>query len=361
MAEILCAGVTHHPGFIGFDEDLNLLLRLTLDSNKVPNRLKDQRNWPAGMRAEWGEDAGLSAARRHRAQIVEGFRRVRKRIEEFKPDFIVIWGDDQYEQFREECVPPFNVFMLDELECQPYLQKTAANPGAKNIWKEPIEKKFHFRGHRAGAGYLTKQLIDRDFDVSYSYRVRAGQELPHSFFNTMLYIDYDRTGFDFPIVPFHVNCYGSTVIRSKGGIAHLTEPGAASFDPPSPTARRCFDIGRETAMILRDSPWRVALVASSSWSHAFLTEKNGFIYPDLEADRRILERFREGEYQSLRELSLTDMENAGQQEVLNWMCLAGALAELKYEAEFLDYAESYIFNSNKCTAIFSDRQRPVAR
>jgi hypothetical protein len=29
-----------------------------------------------------------------------------------------------------------------------------------------------------------------------------------------------------------------------------------------------------TAKIMADSPWRVALMASSSWSHSFLTGKN---------------------------------------------------------------------------------------
>ena len=44
------------------------------------------------------------------------------------------------------------------------------------------------------------------------------------------------------------------------------------FDPPSPSPKRFMDLGAATARALRDSPFRVALLASSSWSHAFLVE-----------------------------------------------------------------------------------------
>jgi hypothetical protein len=46
------------------------------------------------------------------------------------------------------------------------------------------------------------------------------------------------------------------------------------------------------------------------------------------------------------------MEAAGQHELLNWLCLAGAMAELGRSAEIVDYVESWVFNSNKCFAVF---------
>ena len=33
------------------------------------------------------------------------------------------------------------------------------------------------------------------------------------------------------------------------------------------------------------SPWRVALIASSSWSHSFLVAKNALMFRDVESDR----------------------------------------------------------------------------
>jgi hypothetical protein len=353
MGNVLGAGVTHHPGFLGPDQDLGRLLRLTLKSDKVPARFKDQDSWPVAMRAEWGTDEGLTAARRHRQQVFDDFRKVRARIVAFRPDFVLIWGDDQYEQFKEECVPPFNVFIVDELLSQPYLTTSPVNPGAANFWGEPVETTFRYRGHRQAAGYLTQRLLEAEFDVAYAYRVRDGHPLPHSFLNTLMYLDCDRAGFEWPVVPFHVNCYGSTVIRSRGSIGHLRDDGGQVFDPISPTPKRCFDLGRAIARIVRESPWRVVLMASSSWSHAFLTEKNGWMWPDREADWARFEDLRDGRYARFRDLTIAEIEDAGQQELLNWICLAGALTELHFKPEFIDYAESYIFNSNKCMAVFS--------
>ena len=36
----------------------------------------------------------------------------------------------------------------------------------------------------------------------------------------------------------------------------------------------------------------------------------------------------------------------------NWVCLAGAMAALGRKPEIIDYIESYLFNSNKCFALF---------
>lgn len=70
----------------------------------------------------------------------------------------------------------------------------------------------------------------------------------------------------------------------------------------------------------------MALIAFSSWSHAFLTPRTGYLHPDIEA--------------------------AGQHELLNWICLAGAMHALGRRAEIVDWVETYVFNSSKCFAVF---------
>jgi hypothetical protein len=184
--------------------------------------------------------------------------------------------------------------------------------------------------------------------MPYAYRPLHGDGVAHAFANTLLYLDLDRQGFPYPVLPVTVNCYGRDVVRYRGGgTQHAEEP-----DPPAPSPRRCFELGRATARILRDSPWRVVLMASSSWSHAFLTEKNHFLYPDLEADRVLLEHLRAGDYDTWRDVPLAQLEASGQHEVLNWVCLAGAVAELGYKMELVDWVETWIFNAPKCQAIF---------
>ena len=131
------------------------------------------------------------------------------------------------------------------------------------------------------------------------------------------------------------------MIRYQGGGTQHSEEA----DPPAPSPRRCFELGRLTARILRESPWRVVLMASSSWSHAFLTAKNHFLYPDLEADRVLLEHLRAGDYETWRDLPLERLEASGQHEVLNWFCLLGAMEELGRKPDRSTFIETWAFVS----------------
>jgi len=76
------------------------------------------------------------------------------------------------------------------------------------------------------------------------------------------------------------------------------------------------------------------------------------MYPDLEADRVLLDHLRAGNYAAWRDTPLAQMESAGQQEVLNWTCLAGAMSELDYRPDILDWVETWAFNAPKCLAVF---------
>jgi Catalytic LigB subunit of aromatic ring-opening dioxygenase len=349
MAEILGLGVTHYPPLIVPDQKMARILESTLKSERVPAALKDPAGWPEPMRKEWRANQDWGAAAEHRRRHVAGFRAVRQALDAFRPDFVLVWGDDQYENFREEGVPPFCVFALDTVECRPHQPRGFFD--GSNVWNEPLDMVLTVKGHRQGAVYLASALLDAGFDVTYAYKMRYERGLPHAFVNTVLFLDYDRAGFDYPMVPFHVNCYGASVISKRGAVAHL-QGGAASPDPPGPTPARCFALGGAVAWALAASPWRVALIASSSWSHAFLTEKNHWLYPDVVSDRARFDELRDGEMARWAKLTTAQIEDAGQQEFLNWVCLAGAMQALGRRPWIVDYIETYIFNSNKCFAIF---------
>jgi hypothetical protein len=189
--------------------------------------------------------------------------------------------------------------------------------------------------------------------MSYAYKPLHHQGLAHAFLNSVLFLDYDRVGFPYPVVAFQVNCYGRRVIAQRGFRASLANPLAETdLDPPSPTPRRCMEVGAATARAMRESPWRVALVASSSWSHAFLTDKNHQLYPDIPADRRLYEALRLGDYETWRNVPLAAIEDSGQQEMLNWYMLAGAMEELGRKPDECEFVETWSFNSNKCFAVF---------
>ncbi len=354
MAEILGLGLTHAPSLHRHDGDLVASLRRTLGGKNTPPHLKDPANWPAPMRAEWGNDDGASATRAHRARCFEAMRTLRQRLDAFGPDLVVLFGDDQYENFIEDIVPPFCIYIVDQMASRPFdvSDVAAASRPQPNFWNEPHDKVFHHRGHTEAARFLTNRLAAAGVALPYAYRLRYARGLAHAFINTLLYLDIDRIGFDYPVLPFHVNCYGGALVRSRGGQVAPGDIVSAEPDPPAPSAATCFDVGRAIGRAFAASPWRVALISSSSWSHAFLTAKNSWLYPDHVSDRARLAELRDGEFACWRDLPGAQLEDAGQHELLNWITLAGAMTELGKKAEIVDYAESYLVNSNKCFAVF---------
>jgi hypothetical protein len=347
MGELLGIGCTHAPHLQFTDEDMANVLRRTMKSERTPPELRDPANWPPGMRAEWGDDEARSAARKHRTEQVEAFRKARAALDEFRPDFVLIWGDDQFENFKLDLLTPFCVFALEELPIAPFKASDGLQASA-NVWNEPTDQLIHVKGHQEAANHLAHELVRSGFDVACSYRLHHAQELSHAFTRTIVYLDYDRRGFDYPVIPFHVNCYGSN-LRVRPGPLKDAE-GRVVRPPPSPPPWRCYDLGRQIAQILEASPWRAALIGSSSWSHGTLTEKHHFLYPDVAADQERLAELRSGSLRRWRELDRDQMVDSGQHEMLNWVCLAGAMEGRT--PEVLAYSETYIFNSDKALALF---------
>ena len=97
-----------------------------------------------------------------------------------------------------------------------------------------------------------------------------------------------------------------------------------------------MEVGAATARVMAQSPWRTAIVASSSWSHSFLTEKNHQLWPDVPADRRLYEALEQADYSSWHRYTTDQIEDSGQHEVLNWFCLLGAMEELGRKPDRLD-------------------------
>jgi hypothetical protein len=348
MGEILGLGMTHYPPLITPDQNMADILRAIMKDPGLPERYREPAGWPEPMRREYAADGGTAAAAGHRASLLRHFRHARKLLDEFQPDVVVIWGDDQHENFTGDIIPPFCVLAYDEIEA-----KHRPRDAGKNVWGETADTTVRLRGHREAGKFLARRLLEQDIDMSYAYAPLHHPGLAHAFLNTIFYLDYDRVGFPYPVVAFQVNCYGRRVIAQKGFRASLAKPLPESeLDPPSPSPKRCMEVGAATARALRESHWRVALIASSSWSHAFLTDKHHQLYPDIEADRRLYEALRRGDYETWRARTLAEIEDSGQQEMLNWYMLAGAMEALGRKPDECDFIETWIFNSNKCFAVY---------
>ena len=349
MAEILGLGVTHWPTLTQPNEGLTAVFRHTLTAPNVPAHYKDPANWPDEMIAELGNDEGQSAAQRCGERFGNDFRAIRKILDDFAPDLVLVWGDDQYENFREDVVPAFCVLGYDpDFAIRPWDNK---NGGKRNRWGEPGDWALELHGQREAAKFLARGLIERGIDMAYAYQP-LHHPMAHAFTNTFLYLDWDRAGFPYPVIPFAINCYGSNLIHAQGGLAALFKPPRPEGelpDPPAPPPWRCMEVGAAVAEVLAASPWRVALVASSSWSHSFLSPKNGYLWPDHDSDRLLFDAVCRGDYETWRRRSLADMEHGGQHEMLNWMALVGAMEALGRDRPVIqDYMETYILASDKC-------------
>jgi hypothetical protein len=103
------------------------------------------------MREELGDDEGKAAAAAHRAALLDGMKRVRNELDNFKPDFLVIWGDDQHENFTEDIIPAFCILAYDKIEAQPWRLRAPGMPGSANVWKEGLDHVYSLKSHRAGA------------------------------------------------------------------------------------------------------------------------------------------------------------------------------------------------------------------
>jgi hypothetical protein len=353
MAEVLGLGLTHYPLLLGKDDTMANLLRSTLKDPDIPAEKKDPSNWSQQAQDEWSTDGGAAAAGEHRARLRADLDKCRAELDEFNPDVVLVWGDDQYENFREEVIPSFCILAYDDTTVDPFgvLEKLKI----PNAWDLPAGQTFTMKGAPAFAKALATAVINDGIDVAYSYEQRSGINFPHAFANTQIFLDYDNVGreFPYPIVPMAVNCYGEHVIARRGGIARFADIHAGeNLDPSGPTPYRCFQFGQAVARAVRATDKRVALVASSSWSHAFLNDKDWHLRPATEADQALYDALVRADYDAWKKITTAEVIEAGQHEMLNWFCLLGAMSELDMKLQWSDLVTTEIFNSNKAFAIY---------
>lgn len=111
-----------------------------------------------------------------------------------------------------------------------------------------------------------------------------------------------------------------------------------------------------TARILKDSPYRVVLHASGGWSHGFLVEKNHCLWPDVKADRLRCQELQEGRASSWKDLTVAEIEDAGQQELMTWICVAGAMHEVGQKGEVIEYLETAGGSTRASVWLYGDRK-----
>ncbi len=354
MAELLGVGITHYPPLLGEPGAYTNLLRAILNSPHIPDEMKQPESWPQEMQREWLDER--VHASQHQQRHRQALKKVRQAIDDFAPDAVIIFGDDQYENFKEDVIPPFNVYCMDAFPSKPFAMLDALG-GGENIWNVDNGHSYDVPGAGRLARQLAHEVISRDCPVAYSYKLLNQPHLTHAFANALVFLDWEQQGWTYPIVPVSVNCYGTGVIHTRGGMAQLFDARADEDkdpyldfpSPAGPTPRSCYALGAALREALDAQDGRYVVMASSGWSHAFLTAKHHWLYPDRAFDLARLNELKEGQQSVWAALSNEAVEDAGCQEFKNWICLAGAFPER--QAEVVDYLDTWIFNSQKCFAL----------
>jgi hypothetical protein len=229
------------------------------------------------------------------ARIRDGFELLRRQMEALRPDTIVLIGDDQGENYREDNLPQFAIYIGDEL--------VAGRGGSGR----------RYRCDTALARAILMEGVEAGFDLASSKRFPDDALISHAHVQVMDFLDPEAS---IPVVPIFIN----------------------AIHVPAPTPRRCLELGQLLRTIIEAQPddKRVVLYASGGLSHF----TSGYPWPHYEGphtlgwisvdfDRRVVETIAAGRGAELARLSSKDLLDNGDIEMRQWITLVGTIGDRK--------------------------------
>lgn len=217
-------------------------------------------------------------------------RELGKALDESKPDLLVIFGSDHLETFFLSAVPTFALIAGE----------TANAAFAGKTYKLPI--------HQAFGEDLLERLVAAGFDMVYSQDAVLGHAFAAVF-------EWVMNGRKIPVIPIFINTYL----------------------PPLPSARRCEALGRAVREVIDSRPEKVAVVASGGLSHFPGTWK--YSQPEFEFDHWAIAHMERGNMEPLLRLSVQQLDEVGNTELLSWMALFGVMGNAP--GELLSYQPTW--------------------
>ena len=293
------------------------MLGLGLASSHAPTMFRDPEQWPVVYRALIGNvPQPLSAAaetpevcRQYAARCERAFTTLRERLVAYRPDVLIVVGDDQGACFPADMLPQLCVYTGEEI---------SGGTRMSFYGEDPKEGRVSVPCAPELARYLVTCLVKDGFDVVPAKRLYPPDsgpfaELgPHAIIHPMPSL---VPALDIPVIPIFVNAYFM----------------------PAPSGRRCYEFGAAIAEALNKRTERVAIYASGGLSHDPLGPRAGWI--DEKLDRWVLARLAEGDGRALQ--SMFDQESAalsgGTGEIRQWIVAAGACEAIGRHAEVVDY------------------------
>ncbi len=211
------------------------------------------------------------------------YDRMRRALEERRPDALIVVGAEHFANFFMNNMPSICVGMADTYE----------GPIEDEVWLGIKHTRV------PGNPGLSRRLIEavmQDVDLAYAqeWQFDHGIMVPLSFLTPR---------YDLPVVPVNINCQG----------------------PPLIPLKRCYEFGRALRRACDGAPERIALIGTGGISHWPATPDSGKINEPW--DRAFLERFLNNKRDEL--LAYRDDETwreAGQGgfEIRTFIAIAGA-------------------------------------
>ena len=223
-----------------------------------------------------------------------------------RADLVVIFGDDQQEQFHDDNMPAFAIY---HGKAVPVVKDSGVRPSG---WKDAERRGWAETASEYDAGdelanHLIRALTEAEFDIARCNKLRAEIGVGHAF--SFLYRRV-LPGSKLPMVPVMVNTY---------------------YPPNQPTPKRCYTFGQAVRKAIEswDSNKRVAIMASGGLSHVVIDE---------EIDAMTIDGLKNKKVEVLFRLPREKLRG-GTSEILNWVALAGAMEnrDLKY----FEYVTTY--------------------
>ena len=347
MAAILGLSVSHHP-FTRFKPHLmpSVLIGNIENGWKEKHHLKDPKNWPEPMREEWGMDRGSTVGKRAQDHQIEVIRKLKVALDEFRPDFMVCIHRDQLGGRESADRPQYWIQAHEKADVQFY----QLGNRRENYFDEDPDRPDTVLGHREGGLYLAEGLRKAGLNPRVFDQPTSSAGLGSHALAGIFHLDWDKREFKTPVVPLSVDPWGFGRRRNNEGLS----PWDRGNPNPPLTPKEGFELGGHMARIYKDSPWRVALVASTAWAgahgSAFEDER---IQSDIEADEKLYDEWRNNRFTAWGDrFTWEEFERHGQWELLSTIILAGAMTEIGAEVEWSDFTSHYVLNSSWVSTVF---------
>jgi protocatechuate 4,5-dioxygenase beta chain/2,3-dihydroxyphenylpropionate 1,2-dioxygenase len=222
----------------------------------------------------------------------------RKLLESAKPDLIVAFVNDHFQNFFLDGMPPFCFGIGEEHEIP-----SSANAGFLRL--QPRS----FKGDPEVARHLLICAMEAGFDPAFSEEMKFLDELAVPL-NFLL-----PANLNIPIIPIMTNCVA----------------------PPLPSLRRCYELGSVVGRALSQlSTKRVVVLGTGGMSHWVGTPQSGRVNEEFDHDvLSIIENGRVDELLSWSDNQILEEGGNGAFELRNWV---GALAAIgTYRSKVISY------------------------